>query len=324
MKIHTAFLFIVLTASACNAGLDEADSIPVPVNVRTKGDGSTESLQVLAFDTSGKLAAYSAGSGTRTLRLRKSASYDILALVGCPDVDRAGMSTLEAVSSTGMDLAAYNDPSSGFAASASARISPVGSGSLSLQASRYVCRIRLVSVENRLPPSMGSVSLQNAFLSNVVAHQTIGAEGSGWLNPMGRATGNPVVESQVIDGDNYLASAPGLTFHGYGRTLPYGTTVTLDSDFYCYPNPSAADAQGFSATMGSRYTRLVLTTLTAGSMRYYPISIPLPERNTSYDVSVVISNLGSEDPDKTLSTGAMTTSMTISEWDFGNEIPTNF
>jgi len=327
MKNKTALLFLILSSVSCSTEMKDDGEAFVPVDIVTRADGDAAAdVQVVAFRESGGIAAFSGGTGTRTLRLRRGESYDILAFMACPDLDRAGMTTKEAVLAENMDMALYNDPGGDFAASAFTRIGPVvaSSRSVALEAERYVCRVRLVSVRNMLPPSMGSVVLKNAFLSNVVASQTLGAVGSGWLNPMGRATENPAVESHVIDGVNHFASAPGLTFKKFGKTVAYGSALAPAADFYCYPNPASTDIQGFSSDMGSRYTRLVLTVELGGQTRYYPINLVNLQRNSSYDVSVTISNLGSGDPDMTMDSGAITSEITMSAWDVGNEIPTNF
>ena len=327
MKKNLLLIFLLPALAACSTELNDSGTVYVPVEVETRGAaGAAAETQVLAFTGSGRLEAYSRGAAAG-LRLRRGVTYDILALSGCPDVDLEGLSSKSAVEAVAMDLGDYDDPGTGFAASASSRIALTGgaSRSITLAASRYVCRIRLVSVKNGLPPSMGSVVvLKNAFLSNVVASQTIGAACSGWLNPMGRAGETPPVEGHVIDGVTYKASAPELTFRRYGTRLQYGATLSPGTDFYCYPNPAATDATGFSAAMGPRYTRLVLSVEIDGTMHYYPVNIVRPERNASYDVSVTISNYGSDDPEKPLSRGVMTSEITMTGWVVENEIQTNF
>lgn len=326
MKKNVLLIVLLPALAACSTELDDSGTFYVPVEVETRGaDAAPVETQVLAFTGSGRLAAYSKGAPAG-LRLRRGVTYDILALSGCPDVNLEGLFSRSAVEAVNMGLGEYDDPGTGFAASASSRVTLTGTAtrSISLAADRYVCRIRLVSVKNGLPPSMGSVVLKNAFLSNVVASQTIGAAGSGWLNPMGRAGETPPAEGHVIDGVTYKASAPGLTFRRYGTRLPYGTTLDTGSDFYCYPNPTVTDATGFSAVMGPRFTRLVLSVEIDGILHYYPVSIVRPERNSSYDISVTISNYGSDDPEKPLSPGALTIETSMTGWVVEDEIQTNF
>ncbi len=205
MKKNVLLIVLLPALAACSTELDDSGTFYVPVEVETRGaDAAPVETQVLAFTGSGRLAAYSKGAPAG-LRLRRSVTYDILALSGCPDVNLEGLSSRSAVEAVNMGLGEYDDPGTGFAASASSRVTLTGTAtrSISLAADRYVCRIRLVSVKNGLPPSMGSVVLKNAFLSNVVASQTIGAAGSGWLNPMGRAGETPPAEGHVIDGVTY-------------------------------------------------------------------------------------------------------------------------
>ena len=94
------------------------------------------------------------------------------------------------------------------------------------------------------------------------------------------------------------------------------TAYTTPHYLYCYPNPVTTDSS--SSSWSSRYTRLVVETTLGGTTYYYPVNIPSPAANTLYQITnMKITGLGSDSPDKIVEKGAVSVSITVTDWSTG-------
>lgn len=188
---------------------------------------------------------------------------------------------------------------------------------VTIPVSRYVARVVLERVTNRLPSSLGEMTIDWVAISNVFTFDeiyvplglTTAREGKGasyWENRFGRV--------QDISSGN-LGS---LIYRTVGYTLQSASVYTSPYYFYGYSNYSASADQGFSANWTERPTRLVLAATIGGTQYYYPVNITPLERNKSYSVSMSISNLGSTDPDILVSREAMDMAVSVSVWEPGS------
>lgn len=304
MKRIVYTLLVSMAAASCAAPSAET---PMPeeaalVCVDTRAVAS-DNVQMLAFYPDGKLAAYaSSGDGTAAMRLRTGGPYTLLTLADCPDVSGTQYATLPAVEAVQIPLVAV---SSSFPSVSRIPVSSLGKDGLSIlpALSRQVARVRICRITNAMPAALGRLEIESVYLSNVVASCNLAGEGSGWLNPMGR-----------------LSDAPGPTYCAVNRELMHGSSLELGTALYCYPNPTVDDVCGYAPQMTPRCTRLVVAARIGAQLRYYPVTISCPEANTSYDISITITNLGSNDPDLPVTTEVMRAVATMSEWAFGEQI----
>jgi hypothetical protein len=134
---------------------------------------------------------------------------------------------------------------------------------------------------------------------------------------MGRKDGG--AQADIIDGSTNKASCPSLTFAAPAATVNNGAAhaPTTPHLFYCYPNATSADANGWVSSFTARKTRLVVAATISGTRYYYPVTISTPERNKAYTVELTITGLGSTDPDQPVSKGAITASVTVQGWQTG-------
>lgn len=325
MKRITIALGLLCGLCACSTPLAQecVEEAELAVSMAT-ASASDAKVQLLAFYPSGKLAAYaSSDAGQAMLRLRTGVQYTLMSLVGCPDVSGTGYSSLEAVSGLSLPLAQLQ---ADCPAVALTQVQPFGKegAAVSAEARHVLSRIRLRSITNAMDEAMGKLEVESVFLANVVAERTLSGSGSGWLNPMGRVLETPLVATHIVDGVQYMAAAPHLTFSAVGRQVAPGATISDVAELYCYPNPETGSTCGFSPNMTARRTRLVVAASTGGLLRYYPIDLYCPEANASMDISLSITNLGSCDPDVPVTTDIMRAAVSMSEWAFGEEININF
>ncbi|MGM9748240.1 MAG: fimbrial protein [Candidatus Cryptobacteroides sp.] len=100
------------------------------------------------------------------------------------------------------------------------------------------------------------------------------------------------------------------------------SSVTVENNYkreylqhhaYCYPNPVETDTSE-KGEWTERFTRLVVETEIEGNTYYYPISLPGLKANTAYDLSLIITRLGSDDPDVPVTTNEITYSLEMVDW----------
>ena len=172
---------------------------------------------------------------------------------------------------------------------------------------------------NSLPSGYGAIKIDNVTLINVVGNQNLAGSASiaTWYNKMGRKDGG--AQADIIDGSTNKASCPSLTFMAPAATVNNGAAHTPATPhlFYCYPNATSADANGWVSSFTARKTRLVVAATISGTRYYYPVTINTPERNKAYTVELTITGLGSTDPDQPVSKGAITASVTVQGWQTG-------
>lgn len=179
-----------------------------------------------------------------------------------------------------------------------------GGNECSVGISRLVSRIALVSIENGLPDDMGDLKIERVFLSNVVSQENKVFDSSDnknreWINKQGRADESTRDASHIIDGKNYLASLPDLTYKEVGRTLAKKETYDEKMLFYAFPNPSKNSPNGFTTNYTDQQTVLVIVATLNGKLQYYPL--PLDQkltRNSTNTIAVSIKGAGSTDPNK--------------------------
>ena len=297
-------------------GTDEASTRASGTGVVT-GEDNISSVQVFAFQSDGNVASYqkNAGGKSVTMTLRKDVAYTVWAVANV-SADLSGVKTLSALQATAMALT--SESRTGFQMAGSASLT-AGASSLTVTVKRLVARINLKSVTQSaaFKTSAGAMTIKDVFLSNVVGNQNLAgsASASTWYNKMGRYDGT---QSHFVT--TSTAGAPAMTAAD-APSLPY--------PFYCYANSSSVTPNGWSTgTYAGQHTMLVIAaTFGSGStVYYYPIDINgqiggAVERNTTYDVTATISNYGSTDePNKEITSGSATISVTAAAWTPGAAI----
>ena len=290
-------------------------SMSVESGFRTKATSSSDAsvstaagnIQVLAFSTDGKLLAYgrnTSGSGNVSMELPLR-ELEFQAVVNCP-YDLSGVSTKSALLGKTSNLK-DNTPSK-IQMRGSLRKTITGSTSLSIPVDRLAARVDLESITAAFTSDAHKAmdfTVDDIFLENVVGSCTLGGTaltGGTWYNRMKLEGG---------EADHLLHDVVGRKIQTGGRATPYSTVHS----FWCYPNPSA-DSQ--SGSWGARYTRLTVKATLGGTVYWYPINIPSPQANTLYKVTnLKITGPGSDSPDRPVTKGTVSFSITVSPWEPG-------
>lgn len=278
-------------------------------------------VQVLVFDADGRLNAYKdSGSSTST---SVSVSYGVKrvwAVVNGPDL--SGIASESALQAREVTLGDNSTTASVGFVMAGATSCTVSSGTeaVSISVSRLVSRIALQKITNRLPAAYGPVTVERVILTNVVGNQNIcgTAEAGRWHNLGGRKDG-ATSSDQIIDGTTTPAAYPELTFRSVGSQVKNGGSLTPAAPylFYCYPNSSKSESEGYEPGMGERKTRLVVVATVAGIRYYYPVTVDTPERNKTYTIELTIAGLGSADPERPVVKGSISAAISVQGWSAG-------
>lgn len=290
-------------------------------------ESQVNSVQILVFDSAGTIDKY-LNAGTKTSGISISTvtgAKTVWAVVNGPDLKSCA--SLSALQSTAITLGGNNSTtaSTGFimAGSNTCTVS-TSSVSCAITVSRFVSRVALVSVTNSLPASYGALTVNCAYLTNVVGNQTLAgnATAATWYNKFGRADETTQVSSHIIDGSTYKASCADLTFKSVSSgSAAVGASHTPSTPylFYCFPNSSTVAPATFSTSFTAQRTVLVVKATVGSKAYYYPVVLDdaVPARNAAYTVALTITGPGSDDPNKPVQKGTMSASITVSPWSSG-------
>ena len=283
---------------------------------------AVNSVQILVFDESGKINFYKdAGTTVSNIAISTpTGTKSVWAVVNGPDLKTIG--TESALKAIAVDLADNSvTKTEGFVMAGSTSCSVTASGATAnVTVSRLVARVALQKVTNSLPAGYGALKIDNVTLINVVGNQNLAGSGaiSTWYNKMGRKDGTND-KTQIIDGSTNKASCEALTFAAPAATVNNGGEYAPATPnlFYCFPNSTTADKNGWESTFSARKTRLIVAATINNTKYYYPVTINTPERNKAYTVELTITGLGSTDPDQPVSKGAVTAAVTVQGWQSG-------
>ena len=307
----------------------ENGSIAITVKNPLQTKASTEALacenqlnkmRVLIYDSNGYLykdESLSTPFTSKTIPNVKVGTYSVYAVANtCAAL--SDVSTAIALKATAITLSDCSlTASTGFVMFDGRNSVQVYSGDTPAQANlevlRYPARVRLVSVKNELPSSLGGLTVKNVMLINGFSSWTMGISGNpiGPVNPAGRkgGTGDIIATAANADYADYSFKEVPSSDH----TLANGAAAkSYNYNFYSFPNPVTSDVTGAKATGGK--ARLVVTATFNNKTYYYPVTLDKLERNKSYEVQLTISGAGSDDPNRPVEKGSMSVSIAVKGW----------
>lgn len=188
--------------------------------------------------------------------------------------------------------------------------------SLTVPVRRLASRITLLTVKNDmeyLAHQKLEVKLLRAYLINVPCGMKFtDAFDANFTREIPDRWGNKMCYNE----EDALA---GLTLCDLSRSvLPYGNTYSKVHYMYSYANPTTEDSS--SKTWGSRRTRLVVETQIGSDIYYYPVTLPVLEQNTEYQVNLTITRPGSKDPDVPYADYSAIATVNVVDWEESDDI----
>ena len=285
-------------------------NVPIPLTriagvAQESDEKKVNDLQVFVFNSSGVLEAYG-NEKASTLKLTcVPGEKSVVALVNAPSL--SGIATLAELQGAKSMLSA-NDAGNLVMASGVLEKTLVADGdnSMTIEVTRLAAKVVLASVKNEMALEADrkkDFTIKAVYLTNVVGDRLYlsGSEPSVWYDKMGYEPDNTL---------SFLHDEPSYK-------LAYNTSYTSQHYFYCYPNSTETDAH--AGSWSPRWTRLVVEAVLGTEKCYYPLSLPVVERNTEYVINLTVTRLGSSNPDTPVSTGEASFTVTVKDWEDGGE-----
>lgn len=283
-------------------------SVPLPATKVTdiSSEESVNSLQVFMFRQDGTLEAYAQGETASLTFEATTGGKKIAALVNSQSfTDVRSLAELENKVSSLEDnapgrLVMYGAVDAEISTASSSVVVPV---------SRLVARLSVSKITNRfeLEQYQGQpIQLKGIYLVNAAGDMKLAAPYTPviWYN------------KGLKEGEGDL---PSMLYSGpvSDGNIGYNTSYETEHYFYCYPNSLEEDNTSYGDWQPG-FTRIVVEALIAGKTYYYPVSIENIESNHTYTVSeLVITRLGSDSPDRPVSKGSASFSITVQPWEEG-------
>ncbi len=179
--------------------------------------------------------------------------------------------------------------------------------SVTIEVKRIMSWVTLLDVKNELDGMYEgqSLKLMSVHLINLAGNRKFLAEGEAPTAP------TSWYHKGAYSPDDGVT---GLSYGKYGYTsIANGESWNRTEELYCYPNPTVDDS--FDAeTWTPRHTRLVVEAQISDKTYYYPITLPVLEMNTHYQVSLTITRPGMDTPDSYCEYESQGAVVTIKGW----------
>jgi len=311
----------LLSCSKDRGATPSPDGRPVDFNVSIQGTPSTRAtgttyadeskvndLQVFVFDETGTLQDYKAAGAAMTATMSATSGVrTVWAVVNAPSM--ADITTATQLEERATLLSENGRDSFVMTGSTTGEI--VDGGTVAITVKRIVSRVSVAKISTDFKYAMAekTLTVNGIYLINVAAdnNYAVGAAAPvNWLNKLGH-------EDSTLDG---------LLYDGLeGVTVSNGSPYTVEHAFYPYPNP--VETETYEDAWSPRHTMLVVDVTLDGERGYYPIELPVLERNKTYSIEeIVLTRRPGDVPYKPIETGEATAQITVAEWELGLNLGT--
>lgn len=269
------------------------------------GDDNVDNLQVFVFNDMGVLEAYES-ENSKTISLTcVPGDKEVVALVNAPSL--AGIGILSDLRASVSKLSDNADGRLVMVSNVVPKLLIAGKdNSMTIEVSRLAAKVVLGTVRNEmaLESNRNKVfKLKSVFLTNVAGDRKYLSESAvtSWYDKM------------KYESTNTLP----FLYDALDEQVGYEASYTTPHYFYCYPNVVAEDT--YSGAWSPRKTRLVVEAMLGDQTCYYPITLPIVERNNEYIINLTVTRFGSLDPDNPVTTDDASFTVTVKEWTNGGE-----
>lgn len=283
-------------------------------------EAKVSSLQIFVFNGEDREAYRSVTGALQALVPATSGERSVWAIVNAPDL--SSVSTLSGLKGEVTLLSANSKDN--FIMTGNVTQELADGGNVAITVKRIVARVSIGKISTDLKEYREnySVDVKGIYLINVAAENKyeVGGEAASWVNKLGHADS---------DYDPLLYDV--LQNVNVSNGKPYET----EHVFYPYPNIHGTNEQGVTpvydaqwsprgsilvieATMLDADGRAISLNSNGQTVGYYPIALPVIERNKTYVIEEVkITRLPGEVPYKPIETGETQVVITVSEWEAG-------
>jgi hypothetical protein len=174
---------------------------------------------------------------------------------------------------------------------------------------RIVARVSVEKITTDYKYSLASedLTVQGIYLINVAGDNTYEATAApaSWVNQLGHKD----------------AAYDALLYDAVTATVNNSTPYTVEHVFYPYPNPT--EKANYGDEWAPRHTMLVVEVTFEGKKGYYPVELPILERNKTYVINELkITHRPGDKPYKPIETGEAVVQITVSDWEVGPNLGT--
>lgn len=290
-------------------------SVPCYTTKADSGESDVSDCQILVYSLdTGLLEAFarSGNIGTAVKIQCTVGQKEVVVLGNAPDM--SSMAKLSDLKSARSSLA-HNSIGS-LVMEGSKIVTLTASSSETINIKRIVSKIRLKSVVTRFEQSGFNdldFKLKSAYLINVPADKA-------YLSTPSLSLG--VLPGAWYCKDEFSGDVGGcepFLYHDLdGKSLTPAIEYQMGKIFYCCPNPYSAES--YSDPWEPRPTRLVVEAYIGTQLCCYPITLPELKQNAVYDVSLVVTRPGKDDPSSDMEKYAEMFNVTVLDWDTGGSL----
>ena len=310
-----------------NISIDALLQTKAASTTATTYESKLNKMRVLVYDASNALykdVTLESPFTSKTIDNVKKGTYSVYALANtCAAVSLVASSTDLAGTAVSLSDCSLSDGTGFvmFSDQTNVNVTPGTTPTpVNLSVKRFPARVKLVSVKNALPAALGDLKVEQVMLINGYSSWTLGGTGSAStaMNAAGRKSGG--------SGD-IISAAGDADFGAYtfkavptaDQTLASGSSAKqYGYCFYSLPNTVTTDKTGSKVTGGK--ARLVVKATYGGKSYYYPVTLNDGiERNKCYEITLIISGSGSDDPNVPVEKGSIGATITVTDWLSGGE-----
>ena len=272
--------------------------------IATTDENKVSSLQMFVFGSDGSLEIKSGlKSGVSSVNLQcTKGEKKVVAVVNAPELTT--VKTYTDFQSLYSRLADNKKNKLVMVGDTTITVSMSQSESVEIQVKRLGVRVALRSIANRLT-SKSDMTIKKVYLINAAGNRTYlgGGAPTLWYN-------QSMCKDEVSELLTYNIS-------GVVTLTNNGSREFVQNYAYCYPNPVETDTSEKGEVWTERFTRAVVEAQIGDITCYYPINLPGLKANTAYNLSLIITRIGSDDPDIPVTTNEITYSLDIVDWTDG-------
>jgi len=319
--------FIVCACQKENQCRTCEEGKPVEVTVSINGTSMTRStgntysneskvnnLQIIAFDANGDKEGYrSVNNETSVTLTTTSGQKTVWAVVNAPSLET--VSTLDALRGT---LTSLTDNSiDNFIMTGSVTEDLTDGAVLAITVRRVVARVSVDKITVDFPDSPlyngKTLKVKGIYMLNVAGavNYNLSEEPSEWYNKLKHEAG----------------PADAFLYDELDQVIANKASYEVEHAYYPYPNQVTTSVKDIDeenrGTWSKRRSILCIEVDFDGTPGYYPIELPVIERNKTYAIDeVVITHAPGDKPYDPIDTGVATVSITVQEWELGLSLGT--
>lgn len=309
-------------AAACQKNSVGPTTIDSPVQLRicaeapqtraaSLEDKKINSLQVFIFSKDGTLESSKRVTGSSLDISSLTGEKIIWAVTNAPEISLSAGDDETVLKAKKTDLKDNSANSLVMTGRRTYTVSGNG-GNLAVSVDRIPAKVSLGSIRVDFagtPLEGKSFVVKDVYLRNVAGEQNIGCslvptKSSLWYNKITRSS----TESILAD-------------TGLSINCPEGVAKDFNYVYLAYPNPTADDVYDNSWS-NVRRTHLMIHASIGGKDSWYPVPLPVIERNHIYNVKTVTLTMKGNDneSDPPIQTGGLGISVSVNEWTGEDEI----